>query len=765
MMRLRGSAALLLSLTLLTPLLFAQTPPFGTPFGLANTRYGASSGTPLLRTDGQTPFLFWSTPNAIYVTQVLRGQRHVGRPLLHGAASADFDAVWVGDHFLVAGIIRTNSTFRIVGQEVDARGRAAGEPFTIVDDAQKPRLAFNGRAILMLFTRGTGAYSIVLGRNGRPTADAEQLSSSASTPDVAASNTRFAATIQEQSNTSLVMFDENGRRISTQFLRGGGPTVIGSEGTRFLAATRSLNNELALTTLDVNGVIVRTSSIASAFSPPVEVLWGGQSWAIVVGGTTGEVIELDALAASVFARHPLNGTASAAFVNRQLTAAWSMPGGIEVFTIPTGTQEVESMAFAATRQEFLGAASSADATLVIWRETSGNSSAIYSGLRKNDGTWSELQILSSGTSALVASDGREFVMIVDGRSLYRMSSRGVALPFGSSPTPLFATAIVWDGHNYVVAGAANGSDATAFLSPAGVWSQPKPLGASGLYGPCGAIGTNGNGFLLLCGIAPQIVLGAPPGGTAAIRLDAQGNFADQLVLRRYDGFIAYGGIVWNGTRYVAAWREGATIVVAHVGPSSSADLQVLSSDALGPVSIAAGENGAWLEWSETNLHHTVAFMRDDARVTAASILPEDAIPDGVKLLRGADGSLLRVYSASSAGTPHYSQSHVIAEVAAFSLPARPGAPALTVKRESDLAILTWTAPAGRLANFRLEYAIGDGQWLEHDETLTPDRRTTTFALPYPTATYSFRIRATNEGGNGTYSFPATLGTGKRRAVR
>jgi len=37
----------------------AQVPPFGAPFPLANTRYGAANGMPLLRTDGKATFLFW----------------------------------------------------------------------------------------------------------------------------------------------------------------------------------------------------------------------------------------------------------------------------------------------------------------------------------------------------------------------------------------------------------------------------------------------------------------------------------------------------------------------------------------------------------------------------------------------------------------------------------------------------------------------------------------------------------------------------------
>ncbi len=54
--------------------LAATLPPFGAPFPLTNTRYGATSGAPLLRTNGHDAFVFW-LDDRLRVRRVVAGEK------------------------------------------------------------------------------------------------------------------------------------------------------------------------------------------------------------------------------------------------------------------------------------------------------------------------------------------------------------------------------------------------------------------------------------------------------------------------------------------------------------------------------------------------------------------------------------------------------------------------------------------------------------------------------------------------------------------
>src|SRR3977135_2589488 len=125
----------------------ATLPPFGAPFPLTNTRYGTTTGTPLLRTNGRDAFVFW-IDDRLRVRRLVHGEKELGRPVFDIPVTdgfTRFDVAWTGDHFLVAIDDRTG----ILGRIVDANGVPAGAPFTIADGAFW-RMASNGKYVLML---------------------------------------------------------------------------------------------------------------------------------------------------------------------------------------------------------------------------------------------------------------------------------------------------------------------------------------------------------------------------------------------------------------------------------------------------------------------------------------------------------------------------------------------------------------------------------------------------------------------------------------
>src|SRR5262245_15285048 len=100
-MKSRHSLALIV-LLIAGATLTAQLPPIGQPFTLTNTRYGTTSGTPVLRTNGRDAFLFW-TNNKLRVTRLAKADTSLGRLVFDFDVNdrSYFDAVWTGTHFLV----------------------------------------------------------------------------------------------------------------------------------------------------------------------------------------------------------------------------------------------------------------------------------------------------------------------------------------------------------------------------------------------------------------------------------------------------------------------------------------------------------------------------------------------------------------------------------------------------------------------------------------------------------------------------------------
>ena len=130
-----------------------------------------------------------------------------------------------------------------------------------------------------------------------------------------------------------------------------------------------------------------------------------------------------------------------------------------------------------------------------------------------------------------------------------------------------------------------------------------------------------------------------------------------------------------------------------------------------------------------------------------------------------NGRVAAVGSIVQNGAPHHGASRIIMRVVDFaSQPRRPSAPSVTVRPFNGQLRVAWTAVPDA-AGYRVEYRVGDGSWNELSRWFDAGD----LVAPYPTVrtgvTYSFRVRAFNDGGASAYSEVASITPGRQRAVR
>ncbi len=756
-----SSLAILLSLPLCAQLM----PPFGSSFPAANSRYGAMNGQPVLRSNGKDALLFWGD-KTLLVTKVLPGEQHLGRPVIETAVFS-FDAVFAGDQFVVAATI-DDPTFgtRIEGRVVDRNGTALGERFPIVYGGSEPRLAYNGTVVLMVYRRGSAVEALSLDKQGRNIGLPEKIGDSfAASPRVAASNGRFLATVATSNGVDLVRFNLDGKATSASALNAtSAQAPVASDGNRFLVAATSTNNIVNAYLLDANGGLIRTLAVGEQGSVGSDVIWNGTGWSILWAVSSSlklSTIQSEATSVTSSSTVPSTSTqGTLTLANNKTYVAWKGLSSIHASPLPLPTP-VEMMSFSASSQQLMTTAASADATLAVWREVLDGRISIRAGVRKRDGSWREREIAPNGFNIIAASNGQSFVIINSDTATFLSVD---AIPFRTvTNLPFAPTAIAWNGTNYLLLG----TQQTAILTPNGMVSAANVIAPSRSVYACNSMASNGSEFFATCLIAPQVTFtGAPAAGVAGLRFDSNGLLTETLTLANNTAFFALGDVVWNGSRYFTGWREGSfQIVVARITGSTVA-LQTLSNEGRGYVSVAPGGSGAFIGFSDTSLRTIAAFVRDEGQVPIqATIDRETSTPELSRLHSFADGTIVRTFSLPAASAPHYGQPHVMMQVGTFALPHVPDTPALTVKREGNLARLQWTAPPQTVTSYRVEYSINDGVWVALEEGLTPEQRMYLFPLPWNDVTYSFRVRALNDGGLSGYSFPISLLPSKRRSAR
>jgi len=767
-----------LLLFLLAPTLFAQVPPFGAPFPLSNTRYGTAPGVPLLRSDGRDAFLFW-TDSQLRVTRLLPGEQHVGRPVfdLPVANSFDFDVVWTGAHFLVAAVVRDGSSYRIVGRIVESTGHPSGETFTIAANASQPRMAFDGRHVLLLYTSAQTSVRL-LTPDGQPAGEEREISGFRSAPPALASNgERFAAILPDPDGAQLVLMNEQGAVVSTERLTSTAYYwTIASDGERFLAVSADTDKPEALL-FDANGrqagALVLDASDPLFYRNP-DAAWTGSKWVVsYIAGTRDElrIAELDSVAASVVSRQSVAGVLGAVTTaDGRIVASWSDNSVIYASELPLAPERVQPVSYAATQQRLLATATSATATLVVWQEYGNGRGSIRGGVRTRDGRWREREIALTASGAIAASDGREFVVILDD-TVIRLDAEGQRVPFGFTRVVAFRpTGIAWNGRNFGLIGVDAGALRTALLTPAGVVTEAATLPFDQGTAAAPMIASNGNGFLAAWFFAPPcspVDEFCTPKGLSGAHLNASVHATDpEPVVFAKDEAMLGAGVAWNGHRYAVAWSSATSgVAAAHLAASGIEKVILAKPPFALNVSVSPIGDAVAVGWTEDG-DARVAIVNDNGNATApVTIHREPTTPWSARLATFSDGTIQFIRSSIQQAAPHHGTSHVMMSVGSFALPPLPEAPRLTARRDDGVARLEWSAPPQRVSGYRVEYRVGDGVWNEVESWLDADRRSLLVNLPWPAATYTFRVRAWSDAGTGGYSQNAVVNPGRRRGVR
>ncbi|MEA2464345.1 MAG: Fibronectin type domain [Acidobacteriota bacterium] len=771
----------------------AQTLSFGDAFPLTNTRYAAMPAIPALQSNGQDLLLFWRTVSNVRVTKVAEGERRGGKSALDTTASS-LSVAWNGTHFLLAAATSQG----IEGRLVTRSGEPVGDAFRIFNGGLVPKLAWNGRSFLLLVQLDGRLYSMQLDAAGRATSTAQLLFDPApgahlSSYDIASDGHGFAVSVASQDEVTLVVLDEDGRVQSdvTVFSSSVGETRIASNGVSYLAVWQIAGGGAFAIPLSSGGIV----GVAFALDPgrnvtgPLSIAWSGTSWAVGYTATpagppsaaTVRIAHVDALSRRVVSHEETAGSnPSLAVSNGTVYAAWRPNLTTEpavVAPLPLGSSTPEAVTHAASYQAAGTTATSNDAALIVWTEEAEGTRTLHAGLRARDAGWTERLIPAAPQTDVIAaaSDGRDFVVILgDGAQTEAVFLDDRGRVARRVPLPLAAVDVDWDGTSYLLLGTAGVNDTVvaARLTPSGVASAPVAIGADvNVHATAVGIATNGTTTIaawieegncpILCpSIAGELKIARL--GNDLKRLDAV-SLIEPVLLDE-------AAVVWDGTRFLAAWLGEVVTVPLSGGVQQTLftePQQNASSLRLTPV--AGGVAVTWdvgRPGSNARVNHFLLLRHDNSKSSVA-FTPEvrnfsaprvAALPDG--------GSILYIESRPNFDAPHHGSPRLMARVASIVPVVRPDAPSLEATVQNSRIRLNWTAPPQPVNGYRVEYRISDGSWHELEQWFDPEERAVTLTWTVsPGVPVMFRVRAFNDSGTSEYSGSSGINVPRRRSVR
>lgn len=788
--------AFLLSLLLLiSTTAFGQALTFGEPFPLTNTRYGASWGYGKLATDGRSAMLFWSFGgNHARVAKIVEGERRGGRAIFESwNMGNDFDAVWTGERYLVAGRRQSPTLAVIEGRLLDAAGEPAGPQFPIVTGGSNPNLAANGATVLMLYrpSQSTGLRFVPLTNAGVMKREPASLlavpNESPVSYDVASNGDGFAAVVTTSFDAQVYFFDAEGQLLGHEVIATlpRGASAIASNGDGYLVVTGSENGvhaNLVSDDLEVSqALVVETEFHPAALSATAT----STSW-VIGSASNGGVVHfayVDAAVRQTLGREdPLEGyLPSLVTIGGQAIAAWRSGDDGTTHTSPLPLIEGEAATHAAGEQTLLATATSDTGTLVVWRDTTDLETTYRAGIRSRDGDWTErLLTEASGDHYPVsaASNGSEFVVVLkpgDESSMvaFRLDSRGRTL--GVTRLPFFVEQIAARGTEYVLAGVSDGLT-FATLSASGVLS---PVVTHEQQADNLRIAVNGT-TTLVTWVEPNCPILCP--GIIGYPYFRQFNaaFAPIGAARNLPGeFVEKAEVVADGSSFVIVWPvSGGIMSVRVTGGSNDAPAltmhQVPAQDIwdAGVIRTSQGlaytwkgfSGGEWRQYIDllasggTRRYELTLDRRPQSPIGAMS----GAAPAAITNL--ANGDLALLASLPNFDAPHHGSSRIMMTIGTFAgLQPVTAAPQLSVANEGTRVRLTWIAPPMPVNGYRIEYRIGDGSWNEVSEWYDPTD--TTELLSRNERPVAYRIRAFTDSGASEYSNVVHTGVPKRRSAR
>ncbi|HYK00748.1 MAG TPA: fibronectin type III domain-containing protein [Thermoanaerobaculia bacterium] len=779
-----------LTVLLLSSTAAAQPFSFGDAFPLTNTRYAAMPAFPTLVSNGQELLLFWPTVSNVRVTKVVEGELRGGKSALDRSASS-FSVAWNGTYFLLAAATSQG----IEGRLFSRSGEPVGDAFRIFNAGLGPELAWNGRSFQLLVQLDGRLYSMQLDAAGRATTTAQLLFEPApgahlASYDIASNRRGFAVSIASRAEVTLVVLDSEGQVVTdnTIFTSPVGHTTIANAGDDYVAAWQAVSGgafAMSFSSAEGRGGVILALDPGWKVTSPLSVVWNGVSWLVAYTATPPgpaaasavRIAHLDPFAQRVERHEETAGSnPSLALVNSRVYAAWRpdlLGAPAVVAPLPLGSGTPEAVTHAASYQAAGATASSNDAALIVWTEQAEGTKTLHAGLRARDGGWTERSIPATPQAEIIAaaSDGRDYAIILrDGvqTEAVFLDDRGRVVR--RVPLPLTAVDVDWDGTSYLLLGSAgvNGFVVAARLTPSGDVSAPVPVGTDPNRRAIAAgIATNGTTTIaawieetdcpILCPFTGNLKIARL--GNDLKRLDAV-SLVESPVLDE-------ASVVWDGTRFLAAWGgEVATVPVFGGVQQTLVNQPVVSPSSpqltavAGGVALTLNEGG-----SNSRVNHVLLLRHDNSRSSVA--FPEvrnfsaprvAALPDG--------GSILYIESRPNFDAPHHGSPRLMARVASIVPVVRPDAPSLEATVRSSRIRLNWSVPAQPVNGYRVEYRLSDGSWHELEQWFDPEERSVTLTWTVsPGVPVMFRVRAFNDAGPSDYSPTSGINVPRRRSVR
>ncbi len=794
------------SLVLLAAAMPASAQSFGEVFPLTNTRYEAAVGTPRLAANGSDFYLFWAAERKIRATSLAGGVPRLGHVVFD--TSGPFDVAWTGEAFLIVTsrpIAAGANEANIVGRLLNADAQPLGDEFLIAERGREPRISIGTDVMVMTYRGAAGDTRVLVrGRHGENTGAA-----SWSVPEspygyaVATNGAGFVVAVANAKETRAISLNRQGLMVSedAESYPFGAVSfrevALASNGKEYLLAwcTQTGGGKGGML-LDENGAFGTPVLIGGGFSRSLSAAWTGSDWRIAWesrqgdGQTRTRVLPINRDVTTWSSEEKTAtfnvGNPSMAAMNGRVMVAWSqfgVPGGpVSVSELPLASHQPRVATFAATQQTLLATASSANGTLMVWTEHSiDEGKTLYTGVRTHDGQWNEQKLRTDAyavNAASAASDGTGFAVITsngDIQKLFRLDAQGrFVAPAPAALLPGVRNAISWNGTNYGIITAGRDTQGRLglerrLLSRTGVISAPVTIpfdAAENAFSGRLSLASNGEGFLLVGDTPDCGFLLCGRRSVKGIRLGAnlQRTEAEDLTLDSVYGELA--GAVWNGNAYVVAWRGTSDLLfTARVPAAAASSIQIASADAdILARSIAAMPNGtvAVAGPARTSSANRVAFLGNGGGIAQSFDIDSSVLTGTPLLSRLPDGVAYAVSSVQNAA-PHHGTSRVMMALARPSVTSRPNPPHLSAHLHDGAIVVDWSASAGTVNGFRLEYRIDNGAWNEVEEWFPPSANHRAIPVAFGTK-FDVRMRAFNDGGTSGYSEASTARPIRRRAA-
>lgn len=773
----------------------SQPATFGNVFPVANTRYQpAAAHHPLLRTNGRELFLFWSSTSGIRATKVRDGETRLGHVV---ASGYPFDVVWNGTHFLVFSTRGGDPwSWSIVMTTLDADAKPVGPEVLVVENASSPSVAVSGSSILLCYYRYPSEWRAeILTSQGTRSGWAKSFPIPTRNLVAASNGFRFVIARAQDDGVDALMIDRQGLTISERSIgrpHEQGPhrrVTVASNGTGFLLVWNE-GNHVGAATFDEHrglGAPLVVDDAAHTGLQPSAATWNGDGWTIAYATSydyrfTVRVVQIDHDAQAALSREESESgfdTPTLASLDGRTRCAWGranwFPDSVLVSDLPLAANPVREASYAATEQVLLRAVSTDDATLILWSETGDGRTRTHAGVRSSAGDWQEHELPPLDTRKAVAAGDDQFLVSAhrdDHVEVFLFDESGRMKT--TTSTLQFSYAATWDGRRYAMIGWDGAAFQAVLLSSDGREAAPRVEIADPASGGF-SIASNGEGFLVT---HTRYCDGC--GGFRAIRLgpDLQHIESGDLDLVAPGTTVTNVGLVWDGSQYITAWTEWdertgertanrlARIPAAAGAPAAITPLEPdliygrLTRSAAGAILTFTAKNAAGEPVSR------IAFLRSDGTIARTIDLDRGAtLTSSPHVAAHPDGNLVYVASSIQRGEPHHGTSHVMM---AIGNPTSnlPGAPRVIAQFDKDETIVAqWSAAAGTINGYRLEYRIDDGAWNELEPWFSPGEHRVEIRRPPYGARFAFRVRAFNDAGAGPYSAVAHVNPGRRRSAR